>query len=192
MKKRIITNLKNHVLVATDKMKDSFYEGAVVYVCSHNRDGAVGLIVNRPLGKISFVDVLGSMQIKAEQQNAIFPKVLQGGSAEKERGFVLHGDDYDDESSIHLSLDRSLTATKNIIDAIIAGNGPTRIKFCLGYVGWDVGELEKQISEDMWQITEVNDDVLFFMPEENLYDACMAQITAEMKGQIQHTKAGRA
>ncbi len=156
--------LSGQLLIAMPGMPDPRFAKSVIYLCAHNSEGAMGLVVNRPMNTISFPDLLEQLEIDTPE-SADQIKILSGGPVEAARGFVLHSCDYLQEATMRVNADVGLTATIDILRAIATGDGPEKSLLALGYAGWGAGQLDLEIKENGWLNVEADDDLLF---EENL------------------------
>ncbi len=154
------SGLAGQFLIAMPSMQDERFERAVIYLCAHNEEGAMGLVVNKPLSSITFPDLLGQLSIEASGDVEDNP-VLYGGPVESGRGFVLHSADFIRDASMRISSDVALTATIDILKAIADGNGPERHVLTLGYAGWEAGQLDSEIQANGWLITPADEAILF-------------------------------
>lgn len=153
-------SLTGHFLIAMPTMPDVRFAHTVVYICSHNETGAMGLIVNRHYGAIDMRSLLEQLDIKPSDAMLDMP-VQYGGPVETSRGFILHTDDYVQDTSMRVAEDVALTATMDILKAIAAGSGPRRCMLCLGYSGWAPGQIEQEIQTSGWLIVPHNTNLLF-------------------------------
>ncbi|MCW0181102.1 YqgE/AlgH family protein [Zavarzinia sp.] len=152
--------LEGKLLVAMPSMGDPRFERTVIYMCAHSPEGAMGLVINKPAGHISFPELLTQLGIEAETD--VEPiRVLSGGPVEAARGFVLHTDDYTQPSSMEVGDHVALTATVDILKAIAAGEGPRQCLFALGYAGWGPGQLDAEIQANGWLHVDADPDILF-------------------------------
>ena len=149
--------LDGQLLIAMPGMADSRFDRSVVYVCAHSADGAMGIILNQVVGNISFPDLLEQLEIISDKQPIQLPvgvdemQVHRGGPVETGRGFVLHSPDYFIENStLPIEEDICLTATVEILKAIVDGDGPRNALLALGYAGWGAGQLESEIQANGW------------------------------------------
>ena len=152
--------LTGHLLVAMPNMQDARFERTVIYVCMHNADGAMGLVVNRLVGSITFAELLDQLDIRIARAPDTTP-VHFGGPVETGRGFVLHSADYVQDNTILMENGLGLTATIDILRAIANGEGPSRRLLALGYAGWGPGQLDAELQENAW-LTVPADDTLVF------------------------------
>lgn len=141
--------LAGQLLVAMPQMADSRFERSVIYMCAHSKDGALGLVVNRPFRKLTFPALLDQLDIERGPDTRPI-RVLAGGPVEEGRGFVLHSDDYVREDTLKVEHGFALTATIEILKALAKGEGPQRSLLALGYSGWGPGQLEREISDNGW------------------------------------------
>ena len=149
------------MLIAMPGIGDPRFERALIIVCTHDDEHAVGLVVNRPVEGLTIPDLLEKLDIKSEIK-APPDLVLMGGPVERERGFVLHTDDYEAELSIEVGGGMTLTATRDILEAMAQANGhPRRAILALGYAGWRGGQLEEEIKQNVWLTCEPDEALVF-------------------------------
>lgn len=170
------------MLVAMPGMGDKRFEKAVIFLCAHSNDGAMGFIVNKPLEQPKPVDFLTSLNIVVEDEAISLPDDLRqnllnsGGPVEPGRGFVLHTPDYKAESTIAVHENVNLTATLEILRKIATENGPERYFIALGYSGWSSGQLEDEISSNGWLVTDADPDLIFSDESEDKYSIVMQKM----------------
>ena len=174
MNNGVITNFTGHLLLATDALKYSYFEKSVIFVCSHSEEGAMGLVLNSPLPATNFESLCDDLDIV--NRGISSPTILSGGPVEPNRGFVLHGADYNHKLTVPVTEDIMLSATTDIIEAIAQGHGPHSQNLCLGYSGWEAGQLESEIFEDSWMLVPASRALLFETPIEHRYEAAMASV----------------
>ena len=175
--------LDGQLLVAMPGMSDKRFARAVIYLCAHSEDGAMGLIVNHRARLLNFPDLLVQLNVIDEAEAIRLPEragavpVLKGGPVETGRGFVLHSDDYHaDNSTLDIDDGVSLTATLDILRAIAAGEGPHRALLALGYSGWSPGQLEAELQANGWLTCPADSAILFDTPIESKYDRALRKI----------------
>ena len=178
-------NLENTLLVATPAMGDPRFRQAVIYVCSHTEDGAMGIVLNRPKrGRtgmtISLSDLLGSIGVEGEPRVADAP-VLAGGPVDMERGFVLHTPDYQSrEATTALSDTLMMTSTREVLDALVTDSAPERAVLAVGYAGWGGGQLEDELAGNAWLVCEADDatigDLVFASDHDSKWADALAGI----------------
>ncbi len=156
-------SLNNQLLIAMPGMPDPNFNSTVTLICEHNDDGALGIVINRPLGL-----QLGGLfeQLSLDEADAIVAKrpVLSGGPVARERGFVLHNPGPDFESSMSVSENIQLTLSRDVLDALAAGNGPDQTLVALGYAGWEPGQLEAEMMANTWLNVPASSEIVFDTP----------------------------
>ena len=152
--------LTGKVLVASPGMLDPRFFEAVIFLCSHTSDGAMGIMVNKPAMNLNFNQLLQRLGISvniSDNQKEIYV----GGPVEIERGFVLHSSDYEIPDLTIKINDYSFTVSVEILKDIMAGKGPKNSILALGYAGWGPGQLETEIMEDGWLVAEPDQELIF-------------------------------
>jgi putative transcriptional regulator len=152
--------LTGQLLIAMPGMADPRFARTVVYVCAHNEEGAMGLVINRLIGSITFPDLLEQLGI----ENAGIGRNIEvhfGGPVESGRGFVLHSGDYEQDGTLKVSNHLSLTATIDILRDIASGGGPRLSMLALGYAGWGPGQLDSEIQANGWLHVEADEELVF-------------------------------
>jgi len=140
--------LAGHLLVAMPNMRDPRFERTVIYMCVHNAEGAMGLVINKAVGSLTFPQLL--RQLGIPRDGAGERRVHFGGPVEMGRGFVLHTDEYEQESTVKVKPGYAVTATIDILKAIADGGGPEKALLALGYAGWAPGQLDGEIQANGW------------------------------------------
>jgi putative transcriptional regulator len=169
--------LAGRLLVAMPGIEDPRFERAVVYLCAHDETHAMGLTVNRPVEGLTVAKLMAKLKVKTPAKT-LDDLVLMGGPVEPERGFVLHTDDYVGEpSSLKVADGVALTATREVLEAM-AGDDPTPRKavMALGYAGWDGGQLEREIRNNIWLTCEADEALLFGDEHEYKWTRALAKI----------------
>jgi putative transcriptional regulator len=153
-------SLRNKFLVALPSMLDSQFSKTVTYICDHTNEGTMGLIINQPL-ELLLPDVFKQLNLPNTIEIAN-PTVLRGGPVKPQRGFLLHTAIQDPlQTSIRVNDDLMLTASKDILESIAIGEGPSDFLFALGFAGWSPGQLENELKENCWLTVEADMDILF-------------------------------
>ena len=155
--------LTGQLLIAMPGMPDARFQRAVVYVCAHNAEGAMGLVINRLFGSISFANLLEQLDIHPAQPTDDL-RVHYGGPVESGRGLVLHSTDFIREGTMMVDDEVALTATIDILRAIADGRGPKHSLLALGYAGWGPGQLDAEMQANGW-LTVDSDQSLMFDPD---------------------------
>ncbi|MBV8537341.1 MAG: YqgE/AlgH family protein [Alphaproteobacteria bacterium] len=172
-KVRLPSYYTGHLLAAMPQMEDARFERSVIYLCAHNAEGAMGLVVNRLFDAITFPDLLEQLNIetgpKTEQIRVHF-----GGPVESGRGFVLHTDDYVRDGTLKVRSGFALTATVDILKAIAVGEGPRRSLLALGYSGWGPGQLESEIAANGWLVVPADPTIVFDQELEDKWQRALA------------------
>jgi len=152
--------LTGQLLVAMPQMRDPRFARSVIYMCAHSADGAMGLVVNRRVGSITFDDLLKQLNIGPNKRNDEI-RIHFGGPVEQGRGFVLHSSDYLQSGSLRVDDHVALTATLDILKEMAAGGGPRKSLLALGYAGWGPGQLDAEIQANGW-LSVSSDEALVF------------------------------
>lgn len=176
-------SLKGQYLIATPDMVDDRFTETVIYLIAHGEEGAMGLVVNKPMPDIQLSDILSEIEL-ADTTDAIRvppelldQDVLRGGPVDTSRGFVLHTPDYfRDGNSYVVDEAICLTATLDVLRAIADGTGPRRSLLALGYCGWGAGQLEAELKQNGWLTIAHSPELLFSVPLEKRYDEALATL----------------
>ncbi len=175
--------LDGKMLIAMPGIGDDRFERAVIFVCAHSREGAMGLVVNHEVDSLSFGGLLERLDLVDNGDAIRLPKevastrVLQGGPVETSRGFVLHSRDYfSAESTLGVDGNIGLTATLDVLRAIARGEGPRKSLLALGYTGWGPGQLEGEIRQNGWLHCEADEGLLFDSDLDTKYQSALARI----------------
>ena len=157
------TNLTNHFLVAMPGMADPNFGGSVVYIADHSERGALGLLINRPMD-LDLNGLLERIDLVPQDPAGGNGPVFYGGPVQTERGFVLHRPLGSWSSTMKVTEDVGLTSSKDVLEAVAAGQGPERLLVTLGYSGWGPGQLEEEIARNAWLTTPADAELLFEVP----------------------------
>ena len=158
-------SLKGHLLLARPQMHDDIFSRSIIFICSHDADGAVGIIVNRPLESITFLELLNQFHIKSPPHFHDRP-IFFGGPVDVNRGFILHPVAQMLESSVAVSDDIALTASLNFFRELLGDAENQRLIVALGYAGWGGGQLEKELKRGTWVHVKATPKILFDTPHE--------------------------
>jgi putative transcriptional regulator len=164
------SNLTNHFLIAMPGMKDPFFAKTVTFLCQHNADGALGIIVNRP-SDLTLRDIMQQMNIEILEPDSVTMPIYFGGPVQPERGFVLHEPLGKWDSTLKVSETMSLTTSRDILEAIGKGQGPQKVLVALGYAGWGKGQLEREIVENSWLNAPADQSIIFEQPSSHRWKA---------------------
>jgi putative transcriptional regulator len=148
------------LLIAMPGISDPRFERALILICAHDEEHAMGLALNNPVEGLTVPDLLEKLEIRS---TIVLPPdlVLVGGPVEQERGFVLHSTDYDGEASLDVTPSVALTATREVLEAMASHNGaPSKSLLALGYAGWGAGQLEEEIKQNVWLTCEPDEELI--------------------------------
>ena len=165
-------NLTNHFLIAMPNMVDPFFARTLTYLCEHNDQGALGLVVNRPID-LTLQALFERLSLALRQHEIADAPVYYGGPVQTDRGFVLHAPPGDWQSTLRVREAIGLTTSKDILEAVGRGEGPQRMMVTLGYAGWSPGQLEHELSQNAWLTVEARDAIIFDVPAEERLPAAM-------------------
>ena len=167
--------LNNQFIIAMPTLSDPHFFHTVTYLCQHNKEGALGIVINRT-SEIKLGEIFKQMDISVTSPATVETPVFSGGPVQQDRGFVIHtaGNQWDATMAVSDSI--SLTTSRDIVEAIAAGEGPERFLIALGYAGWSEGQLEKEILDNAWLNTPFGGDVLFDIPVNQRWSAAAGQI----------------
>ncbi len=168
--------LNDQFLIAMPTLEDPSFSHTVTYMCQHNEEGALGIVINRPSG-LKLSDIFEQMNIMSLSEEVNNTPVYAGGPVQQERGFVIHNalaNNWD--SSITTSEATTLTSSRDILEAIAAGEGPDRYLIALGYAGWGSGQLEKEIISNSWLNTPCGENIIYSTPVEQRWMAAASQL----------------
>ncbi|MDR6952188.1 putative transcriptional regulator [Ancylobacter sp. 3268] len=189
--------LDGQLLVAMPGMRDERFARAVIYMCAHSPEGAMGIIVNQPASHISFRDLLVQLDVVPEEERIHLPRaagevtVLKGGPVETGRGFVLHSSDFFiQDSTLPIDSGICLTATLDILKAIAGGGGPHSAVLALGYAGWAPGQLENEIQQNGWLNCPADASLVFGTDAAGKYERALRKLGID-PGMLS-TEAGHA
>jgi putative transcriptional regulator len=152
--------ITGQLLVAMPSMRDPRFTRTVIYMCAHTTDGAMGLVINRLVGSLSFPDLLEQLGIPTSPASEHI-RIRNGGPVETGRGFVLHSADYRDDATLNVGDTVGLTATLDILRDIASGQGPKRSLLALGYAGWGPGQLDSEIQNNAWLCVPADEELIF-------------------------------
>jgi putative transcriptional regulator len=176
--------LTNHLLIAMPSLQDPNFHRSVTYVCQHNEQGAMGLVINRG-ADLRFTDVLRQMRIEPQADLLDQVPVLIGGPVQQERGFVLHRaigalvPAWD--SSFRINDQLSVTTSRDVLEALSRVSPSGSALLALGYAGWDAGQLESELMDNAWLTAEVQDHaILFNIPLEHRWQAAAALVGVDI------------
>ena len=169
-------NLTNQFLIAMPGMADERFAGSVVYLCEHNAQGALGLVINKPTD-ITLGGLFEKVDLSLAEHHLAEQPVYFGGPVQTERGFVLHDQREDDATAFNSTLTvpggLAMTTSKDVLEAMAQGQGPHRVLVTLGYSGWSAGQLEDEIGRNGWLTVDAQPEVIFDTPVEQRYQRAL-------------------
>ena len=189
MRTSCFQSLKNHFLIATPQMADPSFAQTLTLICEHSRDGALGVVINRPT-ELTLGEIFQQVGIEypstwQQSQNIVYA----GGPVASERGFVLHPNDRIWESSLNVGAGLNLTTSKDILVAMAHSKGPSYALVALGYAGWGAGQLEQEMAENTWLTCAANPAIIFTTPCEQRLTAAASSLGVDLhllSGQVGH------
>ena len=173
------TSLTNHFLIAMPNLSDPNFYHAVTYICSHNDEGAMGIIINRPLD-LFLGEILEQMNMSSHDSETEKTPIFQGGPVQTDRGFVLHPPNQKWDSSITVCDEIGVTTSCDILQAIAKGQGPKKSFIALGYSGWAAGQLEQEIKENVWLNGPADTQIIFNTPVAQRWVSAAALLGVEI------------
>lgn len=164
------TNLTSHFLIAMPTLADPNFQHTVTFICAHNEDGAMGIVINRQLD-LMLGEVLSQMNLQPASEIIDTTAVYHGGPVQTDRGFILHTPEQVWDSSIQINDSISVTTSRDILEAMARGEGPQSSLVALGYAGWAAGQLEKEIADNAWLSGPADTDIIFSTPCEQRWES---------------------
>jgi putative transcriptional regulator len=189
------TSFKGKLLIAMPSIKGDDFAGSVVFVCEHQREGAMGLVINKPAPSLYFDDIVDKLNL-APKSGRIADHILQspilfGGPVKPYQGFVLHSPDYfGGEETLKITKEFYLTASLGVLHEIAVGAGPQQRLIALGYAGWSAGQLEDEIIRNGWLHCDADSQLVFSTNYEGLHKAALAKLGVDPR--MLSTEVGRA
>jgi putative transcriptional regulator len=175
-------NLTNHFLIAMPGLADETFAKSVVYLCEHSERGALGLMINKPTD-IKLQGLFDKVELPLGRADLKDAPVFHGGPVQTERGFVLHEALQEETtekpepvyaSTMMIPGGLEMTTSRDVLEALSTGAGPSRVLVSLGYSAWAQGQLESEIGENSWLIVHADPSVIFETPVDQRYDKALA------------------
>lgn len=160
-------NLQHHFLIAMPALQDPLFKRSVVYICEYNEDGAMGIIINKPLENLQISGILEKLKIEPapiDPSIRLDKPVFVGGPMAEDRGFILHSPPDEFGSSIRISDDVVITTSRDVLETLGTEKQPENVLVALGYASWEKGQLEQEILENSWLTVPASADILFRTP----------------------------
>ena len=168
-------NLTDNFLIAMPALEDPYFSNSLVYVCEHNENGALGIIVNRPID-MNLAGLLEKIDIKLEAESLADLPVYFGGPVQLDRGFVLQRPVGKWQSTLAVNGDVGLTSSRDVLASVGSAGLPSEIIVTLGYAGWSAGQLEEEIAQNSWLTVAAKPSILFDLPPEERLPAAMQKL----------------
>ena len=181
--------LKHHFLIAMPHMADPRFVNSLIYLCDHDEHGAMGLVINQP-GDLDLADILEQLQPDMDLPSAVAKMpIYNGGPVQTERGFVLHRGPEQWEASMDLG-PLQLTTSRDILLDMAHGNGPSDVLIMLGYTGWDAGQLDQELVDNVWLSCPADNRILFELPSDQRLNAAARTLGIDLN--LLTSQAGHA
>jgi putative transcriptional regulator len=171
--------LTNQFLIAMPTLEDPNFFHSVTYICEHNEEGALGLVINRPLD-MQLSEVLEHIQVSKSTPEARQIPVHLGGPVQQDRGFVLHSPLGQWEATLKVTDRIGITSSIDILKAIATNEGPEHSLVALGYAGWGSGQLEQELADNAWLSCPADPDILFNTPDEARWKAAASSLGIDL------------
>ncbi len=171
--------LANHFLIAMPNLADPNFFHTVTYICEHNEEGALGIVINRPMN-LHLSDVLAHMELSAADEVVGNAPIYVGGPVQPDRGFVLHRPLGHWEATLPITEVIGVTSSRDILSAIAANEGPEESLIALGYAGWGAGQLEEEMAANAWLSGPADERIVFELPHEKRWEAAAAKLGIDL------------
>ena len=165
-------NLTDHFLIAMPHMADPYFSRTLTYICEHNDQGALGVVINRPID-MTLGALFDRLSLTLSSESLGKAPVFFGGPVQTDRGFVLHQPVGEWHSTLRVRDSLGLTTSKDILEAVGKGSGPAKMLVTLGYSGWAAGQLEHELGQNAWLTVEAGEQIIFDLPAEEKLPAAM-------------------
>ncbi|UCV18734.1 YqgE/AlgH family protein [Ferribacterium limneticum] len=168
-------NLTDNFLIAMPTLEDPYFSNSLIYICEHNENGALGIIVNRPID-MNLAGLFDKIDIKLEAESLANLPVYFGGPVQLDRGFVLHRPIGKWQSTLAVNSEVGLTSSRDVLNSVGSEGLPAEIIVTLGYSGWDAGQLENELAQNSWLTVPAKAEILFDLPPEERLPAAMQKL----------------
>lgn len=184
-------SLQHHFLIAMPNLKDPFFAGSVTYICEHNDEGAMGLVINIPVDMplCELLEQLDMLPEEAPAELELEQPVLQGGPVAADRGFVLHSPVAGYSSSQMLADNLMITTSPDVLESLSTSLAPEQYLVALGYAGWTPGQLEQELAENNWITVPADTELLFDTPLTKRWHQAIARLgidSMHLSSQVGH------
>ena len=171
--------LTNQFLVAMPAMEDPNFRESVTFICEHNQQGALGIVINRPMNVV-LGDILKQLSLEAEDPATVATPIFLGGPVAPERGFVIHEPQGAWEATLKIGERIGVTTSRDVLAAIATGAGPKKSFVALGYAGWSPGQLEEELKSNSWLSAPADMRIVFETPVEQRWQAAAKLIGVDL------------
>ncbi|MBM7454327.1 putative transcriptional regulator [Oceanisphaera litoralis] len=168
-------SLQHHFLIAMPSLKDPFFAGSVTYICEHNDEGAMGLVINIPID-MPLHELLHQLKMAPDDESELDKPVLQGGPVAADRGFVLHSPVEGFSSSQLLTDNLMITTSPDVLETLGTEQAPEHYLVALGYAGWTPGQLEQELTENSWLTIPADTTLIFDTPLAQRWHQAIARL----------------
>jgi putative transcriptional regulator len=162
--------LADHFLIAMPALEDPNFQRSVTLICQHDANGAMGIVINRA-ADYTLAELLAQMELAADTVAGAGQPLVAGGPVQPDRGFVLHDDPREWNSTLRFGRGLAVTTSRDILVAMSGGAGPENVLVALGYAGWTAGQLEAELADNSWLTVPADHDILFRHPLERRWQA---------------------
>ena len=181
-------DLTDQFLIAMPSLADPNFHGTVTYLCAHNEEGAMGIVINRPL-ELTLSEVLEHLEMTVEDRSLSGVPVLEGGPVQRERGFVIHEPAGDWDTVLKVGARIGVATSRDILAVMARGEGPPRALGALGYAGWGAGQLDREVLENAWLSGPADSEIIFDVPYEQRWERATRRLGVDperLVGQAGH------
>ncbi len=179
MQQDTIHCLTGQFLIAMPTLADPNFSQTVTYICQHSEEGALGIVISRPMEMV-LGEILASMKIEIARREVAEIPVYFGGPVQPERGFVLHSPLGEWQGTLAVDEDIGLTTSRDVLEAIAAGEGPEKFLVALGYAGWGRGQLEQEMMDNAWLNVPADPEILFDLPPSRRWKAAASRLGIDL------------
>ena len=173
--------LVNHFLIAMPELRDPNFDRTVTLICQHDANGALGVVINRPLDHLTLKDVFNQLDLSTlTSESTAKSPVYYGGPVQQELGLVLHEGVGDWGSTLVIGDNLGLTSSRDVLESLSRSDGPSHSLMTLGYAGWGKGQLEQEMQENAWLSVEADCEILFSVPAQQRWTAAASKIGIDM------------
>ena len=156
-------DLTGQFLIAMPTLLDPEFQQTVTYICAHSNEGAMGIVINRPM-KIGLGEILSQMELPPTDPEIEQIQIFQGGPVQQDRGIIIHEPPTEWDSTINVTDNLGVATSRDILEAISKGDGPKKSLVALGYASWGAGQIEQELAENSWLNIPADESILFDTP----------------------------